>query len=48
VVTIDGKDYDQIIGPYSGGGDDLPRPAEGQPPSPLTVNYSDGSSEVIG
>ena len=48
VVTIDGKDYRQTLGPYSAGGDDLPLPIEGQPPSPLTVNYSDGSSEVIG
>jgi hypothetical protein len=47
VVTIDGQDYRQILGPYSGGGDELPRPVGGQPPSPLTVNYSDGSSEVI-
>lgn len=48
VVTIDGQDYDQIIGPNSAIGDDLPLPVEGQGPSPLTVNYSDGSSEVIG
>jgi hypothetical protein len=48
VVTIDGHDYREIIGPYSGIGDDLPLPVEGQPSSPLTVNYSDGSSEVIG
>jgi hypothetical protein len=48
VVTIDGQDYDQIIGPHSAIGDDLPRPVEGQGSSPLTVNYSDGSSEVIG
>ncbi|NUU07449.1 hypothetical protein [Leifsonia sp. C5G2] len=48
VVTIDGKDYRQILGPYSGGGEDLPLPVAGQPSSSLTVNYSDGSSEVIG
>ena len=48
VVTIDGKDYRQILGPYSSGGESLPLPVDGQPPSPLTLNYSDGSSEVIG
>lgn len=48
VVTIDGHDYRQTLGAYSGSGDELPRPVDGQPPSPLTVNYSDGSSEVIG
>lgn len=48
VVTIDGHDYHQNLGPNSGSGDDLPLPIKGQPSSPLTVNYSDGSSEVIG
>jgi len=47
IVTIDGKDYDRIIGPYSGIGDDIPVPPPGFVGGPLTVNYSDGTSEVI-
>ncbi|MFF9565233.1 hypothetical protein ACF1AJ_17940 [Leifsonia sp. NPDC014704] len=47
IVTIDGKDYDRIIGPYSGIGDDIPVPSPGFVGGPLTVHYSDGTSEVI-
>lgn len=47
IVTIDGTEYREIIGPYSGGGDAMPLPSPGLVPGPLTVNFSDGTSEVL-
>jgi len=52
VATVDGTDYEVIIGPSiqgSAGGGGLP-PAAPTPhtPVPLTVIYSDGTSEVFG
>lgn len=51
VATVEGIDYEVIIGPSvqgSAGGGGLP-PAAPVPhtPVPLTVTYSDGTSEVI-
>lgn len=46
-VTVDGNEYRQIIGPYSAVGDKLPLPAEGASPSPVLVNYSNGTTEVL-
>ena len=48
IVTIGGKDYQEILGPRSRAGESLP---DAPPPSstrPVTVTYSDGSSEVLG
>lgn len=48
VVTIEGKKYEEIIGPWETAGDDLPAPPESYSPKPVTVKYSDGTSEVLG
>lgn len=47
VVTIDGREYEEIIGPWETAGDDLPKPPERLSPQPVTVKYSDGTSEVL-
>jgi hypothetical protein len=47
VVTIDGRKYEEIIGPWETAGDDLPNPPESLSPKPVTVKYSDGTSEVL-
>ncbi len=52
VATVDGADYQVIIGPKIGpgfvGGSDVPPDAPTPSPHlPLTVVYSDGTSEVI-
>jgi hypothetical protein len=46
VVTIEGEDYQQILGIRSIGGAPLPRVMSQSHP-PLMVIFSDGSSEVI-
>ena len=48
VVTIGGKDYQMIIGPDIIGGDPLPDTPPSYSPSPVTVIFSDGTSEVLG
>ena len=48
VVTIAGKEYLELIGPHVLGGDPLPDPEARPVPSPVTLIYSDGSSEVLG
>ncbi|MFE4951238.1 hypothetical protein ACFQ9V_14140 [Leifsonia sp. NPDC056665] len=47
VVTIAGVEYQEIIGPHVRGGDPLPSIAPGAPTGPVTVIFSDESSEVI-
>lgn len=47
VVTIAGKDYDEILGPEQLIGQDLPSPDATPASESLTVHYSDGTSEVI-
>lgn len=47
VVTIGGKEYREIIGPWTTIGETLPAKAVSITPA-VTVNYSDGSSEVPG
>lgn len=49
VITIDSMEYHEILGirPHSGGGDALPRISPEAMQAPVTVVYSDGSSEVI-
>lgn len=52
VATVEGMDYEVIIGPETGPGfvGDAGMPPEAPTPSPhppLTVIYSDGTSEVI-
>jgi hypothetical protein len=48
VVTIGGKEYKQILGMSVGGGDPLPDTPATHAPAPVTVNYSDGTMEVLG
>ncbi|MFF9565074.1 hypothetical protein ACF1AJ_17125 [Leifsonia sp. NPDC014704] len=47
VVTIDGVDYDEILGPERAGGNPLPRLMPGTVPTRSTVVYSDGTSEAL-
>jgi hypothetical protein len=47
VVTVAGKDYNEILGTFMSGGDPLPTSAPGSTPGSVTVIYSDGSSEVL-
>ncbi|MFE4470524.1 hypothetical protein ACFRFH_17075 [Leifsonia sp. NPDC056824] len=49
VVTMNGEDYNEILGTesYSRAGNPLPSIAPGAAPAPVTVIYSDESSEVI-
>ena len=47
IVTIEGRKYEEIIGPWETAGDDLPKPPERLSPQPVTVKYSDGTSEVL-
>ncbi|MGO4592815.1 hypothetical protein AB4Z18_03240 [Leifsonia sp. 2TAF2] len=48
IVTIEGKTYAEIIGPWETVGDDLPGPPDSFSPQAVTVKYSDGTSEVLG
>jgi hypothetical protein len=48
VVTIGERDYQEFLGPDISGGDPLPDPETASTPSPVTVIFSDGSSEVLG
>jgi hypothetical protein len=49
VVTVNGEEYNEILGTerFSRGGNPLPSIAPGTAPAPVTVIYSDESSEVI-
>lgn len=47
IVTIEGKEYRQILGPWTGGGAPFPESPASFTPAPVTVNYSDGTSEVL-
>lgn len=46
-VTIANKEYQEIIGPDTRAGDDIPDPGAFPPAEALTVYYSDGTSEVL-
>ena len=48
VVTIARKDYQMILGPDVISGDPLPDSPPSHSPRPVTVVYSDGTSEVLG
>lgn len=47
VVTIGGKEYQEILGPHTLAGDPLPDTPIPLTPAPVTVIYSDGTSEVL-
>jgi hypothetical protein len=47
IVTIDGKEYYELLGVLVSGGDIFPTIAPGSTAGPVTVIYSDGTSEVI-
>jgi hypothetical protein len=47
VLTVAGRDYNEILGTNFLGGDPLPTIAVGATPGPVTVTYSDGTSEVL-
>ena len=47
IVTIDGKEYQEIIGPWETGGDPLPNPRGSISSGPVMVIYSDGTTEVL-
>ena len=48
IVTIGGREYQEILGPRTRAGDPLPEAPSTYSPRPVTVIYSDGSSEVLG
>lgn len=47
VITIEGKEYQEILGTFLSGGDILPTISPGSEPTPVTVIYSDGTTEVM-
>lgn len=47
IVTMGGKEYQQLVGLGVGGGDPLPEPGSLPPSGAMTVGYSDGTSEVL-
>jgi hypothetical protein len=47
IVTIDGKEYRELLGIYLSGGDIFPTLPPGSVAGPVTVTYSDGTSEVL-
>lgn len=47
IITIGGEEYRKTIGPGFGIGDVLPLPSPGSSPGRVTVNYSDGTSELL-
>jgi hypothetical protein len=47
VLTIDGVEYHELLGVLLSGGDGVPTVPPGSTSGPVTVIYSDGSSEVM-
>ncbi|SEH99093.1 MULTISPECIES: hypothetical protein [unclassified Leifsonia] len=47
VVTIAGKEYQEILGPHTLGGEPLPEPQTPPSAASVTVIYSDGTTEVL-
>ena len=47
IVTIEGEQYREILGPHEIAGAPLPDPSSSLGPIPVTINYSDGTSEVL-
>lgn len=47
VVTVAGRDYNEILGTHISGGNPLPDIVSETTPGSATVIYSDGSSEVL-
>jgi hypothetical protein len=47
IVTVGGKDYNESLGTFVSIGEGLPTIAPGATPGPVTVIYSDGTSEVL-
>lgn len=48
IVVIAGKEYEEIIGPWTTIGDPLPDTPATHTPAPVTVHYSNGGTEVLG
>ncbi|NUU06035.1 hypothetical protein HNO83_06690 [Leifsonia sp. C5G2] len=47
IVTIEGKEYRELLGIHLSGGDIFPTLPPGSMAGPVTVTYSDGTSEVM-
>lgn len=47
IVTIGGKEYREIIGPWETGGEPLPDPRGSVSSGPVMVIYSNGTSGVL-
>ena len=48
VMTIDGKEYEEVLGTFLSGGDPIPSVPPGSKAGPVEVLYSDGTTEVFG
>jgi hypothetical protein len=46
-MTVGGREYQEILGTFLSGGDILPTVPPGSNSGPVTVVYSDGTSEVL-
>ena len=47
IVTIEGKEYQELLGIQLSMGDVFPKPPPGSAAGPVTVIYSDGTTEVL-
>lgn len=48
VLTVGGREYQEILGTFSSAGEGLPTAPPGSIPHRVTVIYSDGTSEELG
>ena len=47
IVTVDGKEFEELLGPWTTAGDGLPDPDLSRASGSVRVNYSDGTIEVL-
>nr|WP_246298263.1 hypothetical protein [Leifsonia soli] len=47
IVTIEGKEYRELLGIHLSGGDIFPTLPPGSVAGPVTISYSNGTSEVL-
>lgn len=47
IVTVEGKEYRELLGIHLSGGDIFPTLPPGSVAGPVTISYSNGTSEVL-